>query len=272
MTQIEKAYARISEGQLHLRRLEGPGDALPLVLLHASPSSSASMVSLMRELDGTREVIAFDSPCNGQSCAPSDEDPHIEVFADMIDRACDALGLGEVAVYGTHTGAHIAIAWAKSRPDRVKQLILDGVALLDEELRAEMLERYAHPREPDEFGSQFHWAWQYMRDQMIFFPHYRKDAAHKRAGGKFDARTLHALVLDILNNLDTYHQPYRAVFRHDVRKDVTQLTLPVLLLGDGNGPLDQALNELLTIMPDAAMETGCDTPTDKAEAITRFLP
>ena len=257
---------------MHLHRMAGETDGhLPLVMLHASPASSTSLLPIIREMPPSRDVIAFDTPCNGHSCAPAMDDPEISDFADMLDRACDATGLDELAIYGTHTGAHIAIAWALARPGRVKGLALDGVALLDADLRQEMLAQYAPPQRPDETGSQFHWAWQYIRDQMIFFPHYRKDAEHRREGGVFDARLLHELVLDVLNNLESYHMPYRAVFRHEVRADLKRLALPTLVLRDGGGPLDPASRELSSLVAHAKLADRCGSPAAKAAAIQSFV-
>lgn len=269
--EIDKAYARIAEGQLHLRRAEGAGDALPLIMLHASPASGHVLEPLMTALGDHRTHIAFDNPCNGQSCVPLLEEPEVAHFADMLDRACDALGLTDITLYGTHSGAHFAIAWALARPDRVKALVLDGVAMLDAETVAEFLKRYALPQRPDPSGAQFHWAWQFIRDQMIFFPHYCKDADHLRAGGNFDPDLLHRLTLDVLANLESYHLPYRAVFRHDVRADLTRLNLPVLVMSEGEGPLDPAFGEVCQMVRGANTATQCATPMAKAAAIAAFL-
>ena len=271
MARIEKGYARIGEGQLHLRMRRGESEQTPIVLLHASPASSASLAGLMEAWRGDETLYAFDTPCNGQSCPPAAEAPEIADFADMLDRGCDDLDLGEIALYGTHTGAHIAIAWALARPDRVRALVLDGVALLSDAERADMLANYAAPRRPDEIGSQFHWAWQYIRDQMIFFPHYRKDAAHMRAGGSFDPELLHQFTLDILSNLDSYHLPYHAVFRHEVRADLARLDLPTLLIGEECGPMAEGYAELCQLVPDARRASPGHGPAAKAQAIAQFL-
>lgn len=268
---IDKTYARIAEGQLHLRRAQGADGALPLVMLHASPASGHVLEPLMAALGNGHTRIAFDNPCNGQSCAPAPEEPDVSDFADMLDRACDALGLEQIALYGTHTGAHFAIAWALARPDRVKALVIDGVALLDDAMRAEFLDRYAPQQSTDASGTQFHWAWQFIRDQMIFFPHYRKDAEHLRGGGTFDPDLLHRLTLDVLNNLESYHQPYRAVFRHDVRADLAQLDMPVLVMSEGEGPLDPAFGEVCRMVRGAHTATQCAAPQAKADAIAHFL-
>lgn len=269
---MEKGYAAIAEGQLHFRHVSGHDtQTVPLVLLHASPASSRSLVPIMEQIADGRDMIAFDTPCNGQSCAPGMDEPEITDFADMLNRGCDALGLGEIVIYATHTGAHIAAAWASLQPARVKAVMLDGVALLNRTQRDEMLANYTPIKAPDDSGSQFHWAWQYIRDQMIFFPHYKKDAEHMREGGVFDASVLHELVLDVLNNLTTYHMPYRAVFRQDVRRDLAAISQPVLVMSDGNGPLDRAAGELLDIIPEARAADSCATAGAKAAAIDAFL-
>ena len=241
---IEKAYASIAEGQLHLRRRRGNEGAASLCLLHASPSSSRSLVPLMERFGPELAVYAFDTPCNGQSPSPVCTAPEVADFADMMARGAQALGLSRLALYGTHTGAHIAVEWALAQPRAIGALVIDGAALLDEAMRAEFLEHYAPRRTPDETGAQFHWAWNFIRDQMLFFPHYRKDEAHLRRGGSLDPHLLHELTLDVLGNLETYHLPYEAVFRHDLRA---------------------------RLVPGAKVARDCADPAAKAAAITAFL-
>ena len=225
------------------------------------------MLALSEDLS----LYAFDTPCNGQSCAPTMVSPAMADFADMIARGCEALHLKKPALYGTHTGAHIAIEWALARPSQVRALVLDGVALFGEAMRAEFLELYAPPQKPDEAGSQFHWAWSFIRDQMLFFPHYKKDAEHLRAGGTLDPDVLHELVLEVLNNLETYHLPYEAVFRHEVREALAGLKVPTLVLGDSESALDPATAEIARLVPGAEVAPDCDTPQAKAKAIEAFL-
>lgn len=225
----------------------------------------------MRALGEGLSLYAFDTPCNGQSCAPAMAAPAIADFADMIARGSEALGLEFPVLYGTHTGAHIAIEWALARPKEVRALVLDGVALFDEVMREEFLKRYAPPKQPDETGAQFHWAWHFIRDQMLFFPHYRKKADHLRAGGSLDPAVLHELVLDVLNNLETYHLPYEAVFRHEVRDALARLSVPTLVLADSESALDPATTEIASLVPSTEVAPDCATPGAKARAIETFL-
>ena len=268
---MDKAYVRIAEGQLHLRQSDVEAAATPLVLSHASPASSQTLEPLMEAIGGGRSLYAFDNPCNGQSCAPAMDQPTMRDFADMLARGSTAMGLEQVALYGTHTGSHIMMEWALAHPENVSALILDGVALMDDATRAEFLELYAPPKVPDEAGSQFHWAWNFIRDQMFFYPHYKKDNAHRRPEGVFDAQTLHDLTMDVLSNLETYHKPYEAVFRHDVRSALPKLGVPVLILSHDDGALDEASAEVASLVAGAQLVRNDGSAAAKAAAINAFL-
>jgi len=270
-TSFDRSFIRIDEGLIHYRHTGpiGPGTR-PLIMLHASPASSQSQESLAKLLTGT-SLIMPDTPGNGLSSPPNTAKPDIVTYADMLDRTCVALGLTEIDLYGTHTGAHIAIEWAIAHPTRIRRLILDGVALMPEAERTEFLEHYAPPQKPDISGTQFPWAWNMIRDQMIFWPHYKKDAAHLRQGGAFDAQTLHSLTLDLLGSLETYHQPYEAVFRHDPTTRLPLVKTPTLWLEDAASPLDTDVSAaLVASMPDAKRLHVTDLGS-RASAILAYL-
>ena len=132
---IERAFVSLAEGQMHLRRIVGsdPGTR-PLLLFHASPSSSWGLQGLMKSLveAGFRgSIVAPDTLGNGDSAAPVPEHPDIAYFADSKRRLADALGYDKVDVYGGHTGARIACEFAAAHPQRVGRVILAlGVNIL----------------------------------------------------------------------------------------------------------------------------------------------
>ncbi len=266
---IDRGFARLAEGLLHYRSAGSEG-SVPLVMLHASPASSKSLEPLAVSIAAKRRVILPDTPGNGLSCPPADAQPSLTSYASMLDTLCDTLGHPQIDLYGTHTGAHIAIEWAIAHPRRVRRIVLDGVAILAPEQRAEFLALYAPPRVPDSSGTQFPWAWNLIRDQMIFWPHYRKDTAHLRQGGQFEPRLLHDLTMDLLGALDSYHQPYEAVFRHDVLARLPLVTHKTLWLHGEHGPLDSNAEAAFALMPAAEAVAARDTP-DKAATINAFL-
>lgn len=272
---IDRAFLRLDEGLIHYREYAGSGgDGVPLLLLHASPNSGRSMEPVMRacadEESGERRLIAPDTPGNGDSVRPPGQQPEMSDYAGMLDRLCEALDLEQVDIFGSHTGAHIGLELAVSRPQRVRSLVVDGLLVLTEEEREDYLANYAPTQQPDEAGTQFHWAWQYVRDQMIFFPHYRKDLEHLRAGGIFDPQFLHRMALDVLNALDTYHLAYEAVFRHPVEDRLAAIGCPVCWLDTGQGYLDAGMHLMQKVAAQPSVVQLEHSPQDFAKHIAAF--
>jgi len=270
---VTRHFVRIAEGDVHYRSVDEVGSGRTLVALHPSPASSKSLAPLLGALAPGGHVIAPDTMGNGQSCALQDDAPEIADYADAMERMADALGLDQVDVYGSHTGAHIAIEWAIAQPGRVRSVILDGIAYLPGDLREEYLANYAPRIVPDQIGSQFNQAWHFIRDQMFFFPHYHKDADHLRVGGTFDADVLHGLTMDVLGSLDTYHLAYEAVFKHDLAKRLPLVGQKVLLVVPNDDYLAEGTKFALENLPDAAtakVEGDFDMAA-RAEVINPFL-
>lgn len=273
---IERMFVRLDEGQLHLRRLPAADDtAVPLLILHASPASSWFMQDLMlalRKAGHRGEILAPDTLGNGDSPPPAPEDPDIPYFAESMDRLCAALGFGQVDAYGTHTGARIACELAAGHPGRVRRLVLDGITEYDDEMREKVIANYAPRVEPDEYGRHLVWAFNFCRDQALFFPHFMKDAEHRLAVPMPQPEILHRVTLDVLKALDTYPKPYIAAFRYRAFERMPKVTAPTLLLKAENelAVLNRSVATALDLLPDGrAVATGFGAA--KAEPIADFL-
>jgi len=267
---IDRSFVRLGERLVHIRSAGDKGHP-PLFMMHASPASSHSLQGLMQGLANHYYVIAPDTPGNGQSDPLEIPNPSMADYAQAMQALVEAMALKDFSVYGTHTGAHIAMEWAKILPGSFEAMVLDGVALLDADMRQEFLERYAPPQTPQPDGGQFYWAWQFMRDQMIFFPHYKKDLDHLRPGGTFDARVLHGLTMDVLNALETYHLPYEAVFRQDVLASAAQVATRALVLTSDDGPIESGMEPLISALQNASTAQTSGSDADKAAAVIDFL-
>lgn len=281
MAQIERGFVSIREGQVHYRRCRrSAGDnsessAPPLWMLHASPASSVSLLGLIDELGASREVIAPDTLGNGDSAAADVEEPDIAYYADSSWRVMDALGIDYVDLYGSHTGAHIAMEMAISHPGRVRRLILDGIAMFDPAQKSEYLAHYAPAMAPDATGAQFHWALQFVRDQGWFFPYFRRDAAHNRGLGSMPAESLHRTTVEVLKALRTYHFAYRAAFAHDDRGRLPLLTVPTLVMANASDPLAKGVPLAAPLVKDSTpwifYDDGDDAVARKARALAGYL-
>ena len=281
LNDIERQFVALSEGQLHLRRLEAQTDdtkpALPAVLLlHPSPASSWFMQGLMLELRKAgcnAALIAPDTLGNGDSAPPGIDRPDIAYFADSMRRMIDALALDRVDLYGSHTGARIACEFAAAFPDRVRRVILDGIIEYDEDMRNAILENYAPRVEPDEFGRHFVWAFNFVRDQALHFPWFMRDAEHRLNGPVPPAAVLHRAALDVLKALDTYSDPYIAAFKYRAYERMPGIKAPVLLLKpDSELPvLQAAVAKAASLLRDGHVATITGGDRAKARAIAGFL-
>jgi pimeloyl-ACP methyl ester carboxylesterase len=274
---IERAFVTVREGQMHLRRRVAEKlTCPPLMLFHASPVSSWVLEGLMEALGAAnpgRTLIAPDTLGNGDSAAPEGEAPDIAYFADSMRRLADALELETVDLYGSHTGARIACEFAAAFPDRVGRAIFDGIIEYDDAMRADIVENYAPRVTPDDYGRHLVWAFNFVRDQALYFPYFRRDPEHRLAGAMAPAPVLHRATLDVLKALDTYSKPYLAAFQYRAYERMAAIDAPVLLLKpETELPiLNAAIATAAQRLAHAEIASIAGGDAAKAAAMTAFL-
>lgn len=271
---ITRAFVTIDEGQIHLRRMEGSGT--PLLLLHASPASgwfSQPLMQALRAAGHEGPILAPDTLGNGDSAAPAPDHPDIAYFAGSMVRMLDALGIERVDVYGTHTGARIACEMAAAYPERVRRVVLDGITEYDDELRAAVIENYAPRVEPDAYGRHLIWAFNFCRDQALFFPHFMQDAGHRLSVPMPPREILHRITLDVLKSWDTYSLPYIAAFEYRAFDRMALVAAPTLLLKPETelALLNASVARALEILSDGRAASLPPGDAAKAAAILAFL-
>jgi pimeloyl-ACP methyl ester carboxylesterase len=272
---IRRRFVDLAEGQVHVREAgfdAEPSGCLPLVMLHASPGSARLLQAPMLALAARRHVIATDTLGNGDSCSPLGAAPDIAYFADAHMRALSAMGLDRFDLYGTHTGANIACEIALRAPQRVRRLVLDGVSLYSAQEQAEMLALYAPAVGIDHEGSQFLRLWTFVRDAYLFWPWYRRDAVHRRAGGLPSADELHDKVVEVLKAARTYHLPYRAAIAYDKAPRLPRIEVPTLLACARSDMFMAYFDAVSALMPRATplLTDGFGTPAALAETVRAF--
>jgi pimeloyl-ACP methyl ester carboxylesterase len=273
--EIDRGFLRVDGREIHYRSAglgaAGSAGRPTLCMAHASPGSSLGLVPLMQALGRDRAVIAPDMEGNGDSQAPGLQETSIDWYAERLARVLDRLGLDRVDLYGSHTGAQVALEFALKFPDRVAGLVFDGIALFPDPVRQDFLTHYAPAMTPDDYGRHYAWAFNFMRDQFIHFPHYRRDAAHRRGGVTEipSADRLHRATLEVLKSLQTYHLAYHAAFRHRVEDRLPGLKIKPLLLAVEGDPLDVYADAAAALLPAAEIWRGASA--DKAAPIRTFL-
>ena len=81
---------------------------------------------MISHLAPDRLVLAPDTLGNGHSDKPPVDRAEIGYYSGVLSEALDGLGIEKVDVWGSHTGALIAMEFAVRYPGRVRRLGMDG--------------------------------------------------------------------------------------------------------------------------------------------------
>jgi pimeloyl-ACP methyl ester carboxylesterase len=266
-----RQYVDVSFGQVHVRRI-GSASGRPLLMLHASPSSSRTVLPLAERLASSRPVIAMDTPGFGESDPLSQSDPSVTDYASAVLEVVDALGKQPLDLYGSHTGASIALEAAVRGPDRVRRVVFDGLPVFSPDEGADHFNNYIPLFEPHGDGSHLVWAWNFIRDMVLFYPWYRQDASHSTGRAPTTAM-LHERVIDLLKAGPGYALGYRAVYRYQTPELVRRLTAPALLCVAHDDVLAHHAQRAAAAQPDLSVTWLA--PTDRlgrtTSAIEAFL-
>jgi pimeloyl-ACP methyl ester carboxylesterase len=232
-------YLQTPAGRVHLRRV-GQGSGRSLLLFHSAPGSAQPLEALMLGLATDREVIACDYLGNGDSDKPQGN-VDIAALARHALGIVDALQLHSVDLFGTHTGAMVAMEFAIRWPERVGRMVLEAPVLIDPSFVADILEHYLPPLLPDRWGTHLLRAWNMRRDMFLFWPWYRQSRDSARTLGIPPLSTLHDWTVGLLKSGATYDLSYRAAFVYPTRERLPLISGPALICA---GPADMLIEGL----------------------------
>ena len=208
------------------------GQGPPLFLLHPSPFSSAFMVPLMQRLGHRATLIAPDTPGFGASDPIVDDDPAagLAPYVQAMVALRRALGLDRIAVYGSATGAQIAVEWAKADARAVRGLVLDNAASFTDAERERIMDGYFPDLEPAADGSHLARAWQAAHDATLFFPWQQPAHGHRVAPRLGSAAMIDLSARAYLAAGPGYQAAYRAAFGNERAERVQPIEAPLVIL------------------------------------------
>ncbi|MBA2934822.1 alpha/beta fold hydrolase [Sphingomonas sp. CGMCC 1.13654] len=172
---VRRRFVKVGARNVHYR-MTGTGPAA--LFIHSSPANSSFVLPEMAAMADRFTCIAFDTPGFGLSDPLPGDRLEVADLADAIAEAMQALAMPPCPVFGTHTGAAIALELAVRHPALVTGLVLDAVPIFTEAETAALFEDYLIALDPDPLGGHFSRYWTRFRDQSIWFPWSQPSPAH----------------------------------------------------------------------------------------------
>jgi pimeloyl-ACP methyl ester carboxylesterase len=247
------------------------GNGPPAVLLHASPRSAAALLPLGERLAGRFTVFALDNPGFGWSQPLRITRPDAADFGDALIAAFDALGLDRAPVYGSHTGAAIAVAAAQRYPARISALALDGYAMFTPAEQTEYAQFYLTPIRPDWAGTHLAWLWSRVKDQFTVFPWHLMSQWARLPRALPEPAALQNVAVDFLAAGDAYRAAYAAAFRFDGGPELRALTVPTTVMARADDLLFGHLDMLGALPSNVAVEKLGEDHVAWAHAVAEAL-
>ena len=229
--QVRQNYVNIgSEEQPQLVHYRTAGTGPALVMLHASPMSSAALLPFINVAAEYNTVIAPDTPGYGWSDPLAEPTEDLAGYVTALYSFTMRLGLESFGLYGTATGAQIAIEFSKTYGARVDYLILDNAAHFTDEEKAGIVSGYFPELAPDATGSHLTRTWSVARDQCLFFPWHQATPETRLPGGGVNTDVVHHMAMEFLQAGKDYDRAYRAAFANEKVERVQPITVPVTIM------------------------------------------
>ena len=255
------------ERQVHYRRA---GSGPPIILLHQSPNSSQEYIPLITDLALDYTVFAPDTPSNGLSDSLLIDDPVMRDFAQNVADLMDVLGIEKCPVYGFHTGAVCTLELAWRHPDRVTIGVVNGYVNMAEDIVEDILDNYFEPLVFDWSGSHLTWTWARFREQVIFFPWFRKSTADRMNYDVPPPEALQVAVIEFLRSGPDYIKPYRGAFTQDAINSVKEMQANCIIMSPKTDVLVGGLDRMPT-PPDSVTVHRPDTSEDAIDILKQAL-
>jgi pimeloyl-ACP methyl ester carboxylesterase len=229
MVRITRRFLQLPSRRVHYFRA---GSGPPVVLVHSSPANARRLLPEMKILADSFTVFAFDTPGFGLSDALPLVEMEVGDLADALAEAMQGLGMPRCAVYGTHTGAAVALELGVRHPERVTGLVLDGVPAFTEEETRNLFSGYFRKIPVDDLGGHYSATWTRFRDQSLWFPWTARAPTHLNEYDLAPAHVTDLWVSMYFDGADTYTPAYRAACFYGAKAlhAIAALTVPAVFM------------------------------------------
>ncbi len=267
---IRHCFLDVAGRAVHYRRA---GQGPPLVMLHGSPGDGQMLTEEIEACAAFFTVFALDTAGFGYSDALPGEVLTVQDLARATAEAMEALGLPPCPVYGTHTGAAIAIELGVGWPERVSGLVMEGLPAFTEAEIEALFTNYFAPMEPHPLGGHLINTWIRFRDQFTWFPWPSRDVRRLNAIDRPDAASIDLWVSMFYRSCKTYRPAYRAAcfYGQAAIRAAEALRVPAVYMAAAEDMLFPHLDRLPALKPGQRIERLGSDNQAKIAAIVGFV-
>lgn len=226
MNSISKKHINIGGKKIYIQVL---GNGPVLALFHPSPHSSDMLLPLAQKLAQSYTVICVDTPGYGNSDGLDAIPEDISIYSNMMNILFTEMGISKLSLYGSATGAQIAIRYALDYQNKVSHVFLDNAAHFDDDLRKRILESYFPDLTPVHDGGHLEAVWDIVSNLFKYFPWCFKTPEFALNRPPLPANVLHAIAMDFLKVGKDYDLAYKVAFMHEKAEYVQKLKVPTTL-------------------------------------------
>ena len=251
------------------------GDGPPALFVHSSPANSSYVINDMTAVADCYTCFAFDTPGFGLSDALPGETLTVADLADALAETLEAVGMPPCPVFGTHTGASIALELGIRHPERVTGLVLDGLASFTQDEYDAMFGEYFTKFPPDPLGGHYSSLWTRFRDQSTWFPWSARSADVLNESDLTSPRSTHHWMMMYFDAADTYAPAYRAALSYrDGPAQVQKLAVPAIFTAIESDMLYPHLDRIVPVRSNQEIRRVGDSLTERRgltrEGFARF--
>jgi pimeloyl-ACP methyl ester carboxylesterase len=270
---IVRRFLQVGGRRVHYFRA---GDGPPVVLIHSSPANARLLMKEIDRLSRDHTVFAFDTPGFGLSDPLPLTTMRVADLADAMAATLAAIGMPRCPVFGTHTGAAIALELGVRHPELVTGLALDGVPAFTDEECAAYFADYFRKLPPSDLGGHYADTWTRFRDQSIWFPWSERVPVNLNGYDLSPPHSTHLWVSMYFEAADHYEPAYRAASFFGARAIAAarELSVPAVFVATETDMLYPHLDRLPPLKPGQTIVPIGDSFERKrevtAEAFARF--
>ncbi len=246
----------------------------PVLLFHASPTSSESQLPLMFELARAGlHSVAFDTPGYGDSSGFTDQPTRFAPYLRRFDEALQQLNIQRCALFGIATGAQLALEFCKSYPAYAHTVMLDAACHFDDAQRDHLLEQYFPSLAPTLSGEHLNITWRICRRLFSSFPWFSEHSEDQLALSPPPLHVIHQFALAYWRAGSRYDYAYRLAFANEHAGQYHALPCPVYLVRRADSIVARHTDALLKHSLPAQVRTF-DAPlgaATRATAIARHF-